>query len=531
MKIERTKNATRNMAFGWLQSIYSMIIPFVTRTAMIYFLGVPYLGLNSLFTSVLSVLNLAELGVGSAMVYSMYKPIAQDNPEKICALMRLYRTYYRIIGLVIAAAGLVVTPFIPHLIKESVPSDVNLSILYLLNLAGTVLTYWLFSYKNCLLSAHQRGDISTKISMVISMITTAVQLLILCFVRDYYRYLIVGLVSGAVNNLVTAIVVTKMYPAYRPFGKLDKAEVKEIDHRVTDLFTSKIGTVVVNSVDTLVISAFLGLAVLAVYQNYFYIMTSIRTFITVIFSACTAGIGNSIVLESKEKNLNDLKKFIFITCWLSGFCSCCFLCLYQPFMKLWLGEELMLEFGVVVCIVVQFFIMEINQLLNLYKDAAGLWHEDRFRPLITAGANLLMNLLMVQVLGLYGIMLSTILSTLLIGMPWLLHNLFTVLFDWKDLKQFLLKILKYAAVVVLSCCVSLLICKRFHLGDWMTLIVRGGICCIVPNVIYLCVYCRMPEFEESLRLADHITQNKLQLERRILKKFCNIKESVVNKIL
>lgn len=518
MKIERTKNATRNMAFGWIQSIYSMIIPFATRTAMIYFLGVQYLGLNSLFSSVLSVLNLAELGVGSAMVYSMYKPIAEDNTEKICALMRLYRTYYRIIGLVIATAGLAVTPLIPNLIKGSVPSGINVYILYLLNLASTVLTYWLFSYKNCLLSAHQRGDISTKISMIISMTTTAVQLLVLCFVRDYYLYLIVSLASGVVNNIVTAVIVTKMYPAYRPTGTLDRAEVKEINHRVADLFTSKIGTVVVNSVDTLVISAFLGLAVLAVYQNYFYIMTSIRTFITVIFSACTAGIGNSIVLESKEKNLQDLKKFLFIICWLSGFCSCCFLCLYQPFMKLWLGEELMLEFSIVVCIVVQFFIMEINQLLNLYKDAAGLWHEDRFRPLVTAGANLLMNLLMVHFWGLYGIMLSTVLSTLIVGMPWLLHNLFTVLFDWKDLKQFLLKILKYVAVVVLSCCVSLWICTRFHLGDWMTLLVRGGICCVVPNLIYLCVYYRMPEFKESLKLADQITKNKLQLERRILRK-------------
>lgn len=517
MKIERTKNATRNMIFGWIQSMYSLIIPFITRTVMIYLLGVQYLGLNSLFSSVLSVLNLAELGVGSAMVFSMYQPIAEDDTTKICALMRLYRTYYRMIGLVIAVAGVGLMPFIPNLISGDVPSDINVYVLYLLNLGTTVLTYWLFSYKNCLLLAHQRNDISVKISMIISIITTVSQLLVLCIVRSYYLYLVVALMSGVVNNIITAIIVSKMYPEYHAVGKLEKSEVNEINHRVADLFTSKLGTVVVNSADTIVISAFLGLTVLAVYQNYFYIMTSVRTFITVIFSACTAGIGNSIVLESKEKNLNDLNKFLFIICWLSGFCACCFLCLYQPFMKLWTGEELMLEFSIVVCIVIQFFVMEVNQLLNLYKDAAGLWHEDRFRPLVTAVVNLGMNLMLVRFWGLYGITLSTILSMVFIGMPWLLYNLFTVLFDKEYLKVFLMRLLKYVLVTVLACGICLMICNVLNFGDWATLIVRLAICCLVPNVIYIGVYYHTPEFREALRLADSMTKNKLCFERRILK--------------
>ena len=152
MKIERTKNATRNIIFGGLLKIYQIVIPFVMRTVMIYFLGIQYLGLNSLFTSILQVLNLAELGVGSAMVYSMYKPIVEDDKERICSLMRLYRTYYRVIGLIIAVAGTILTPFVPHLIKGDVPADMNVYILYLLNLGATVLSYWLFAYKNSLFS-------------------------------------------------------------------------------------------------------------------------------------------------------------------------------------------------------------------------------------------------------------------------------------------------------------------------------------------------------------------------------------------
>lgn len=162
MRIERTKNSLRNFAFGVLLKIYQTFVPFAMRTLMIYFMGVQYLGLNGLFTSILQVLNLAELGVGSAMVYSMYKPIAEDNETKICALMGLYKKYYTMIGFVIALGGSILTPFIPYLIKSDMPADLNVYILYLLNLAATVLSYWMFAYKNALFQAHQRLDVTSK---------------------------------------------------------------------------------------------------------------------------------------------------------------------------------------------------------------------------------------------------------------------------------------------------------------------------------------------------------------------------------
>ena len=203
--------------------------------------------------------------------------------------------------------------------------------------------------------------------------------------------MIVSLIAQALTNIITAHEATEMYPKYKPVGKLPDAMVKNINHRIRDLFTSKIGSVVVNSADTIVISAFLGLTMLAVYQNYFYILNSIIGFVTIIFVACTAGIGNSIIVETKEKNFNDLKKFTFIIVWISGFCTVCLLCLYQPFMDIWVGKKLELEFSTVICFCIYYFLYEVNQLLNTYKDAAGIWHEDRFRPLVTALSNLGMN--------------------------------------------------------------------------------------------------------------------------------------------
>lgn len=516
MKIERSKNASRNIVFGVIQKVYNLLIPFATRTIMIYALGMNYLGLNSLFTSVLSVLNLAELGVGSAMVFSMYKPIAEDDEKTICALMKLYRLYYRIIGGVILAAGLLITPFIPKLIKSDVPPDINVYVLYLMNLASTVITYWLFAYKNCLLSAHQRGDVNSKISMVISVLQVIAQIAVLLLTKNYYLYVLVLILSGILTNITTAVVVNKMYPAYKPQGELPKEQVKSINGRVRDLFASKIGSVVVDSADTVVISAFLGLTSLAVYQNYFYILTSIFGFVSIIFYSCTAGIGNSIITETEEKNFRDFNTFTFIVIWLSCFCVCCLATLYQPFMQLWAGEKNMLSYGYVIVFCVYFFIKEINSLLNLYKDAAGIWHADRFRPLATALANLGMNLIMVQFWGLYGILLSTILSMAFVGMPWLFHNLFTTIFR-SGLKGYLKKTACYTIMTAAICAVCI-VCCSFRLESLIAeILVKLLISSVLSNVLLFVLLFRTKEFKQAAAILDTVTKGKIKILRKLMK--------------
>lgn len=511
MKIERSKNAGRNILFGTFLKVYQIIIPFVMRTVMLYYLGEQYLGLSSLFTSVLQVLNLAELGVGSAMVYSMYRPIADNDSTTICALMKLYRLYYRVIGLIIAVAGLLLTPFIPKLISGSVPDNLSIYALYLLNLGATVLSYWLFAYKNSLLQAHQRTDIVSKVTLFTSTVLYGSQLFILIVLKNYYLYVIATLASQALTNIITAVVVDRMFPNYHPKGKLSKDVVRGINQRIKDLFTAKIGGVVVNSADNVVISAFLGLTQLAIYQNYYFILKSIIGFIALIFVACTAGIGNSIVVETKEKNYNDLKKFTFIIAWIAGFCCCCFLCIYQPFMKLWVGEKLMLNYSAVVCFVVYFFVYEINQLLNTYKDAAGIWHEDRFRPLVTAAVNLVLNLILVQIIGIYGVILCTVLSMVFVGMPWLLHNLFTVLFDKKQLWTYVKDLFQYVAVTIAVCCISYFICSCVQVEGIIEIVINLVVCIIVPNVIFLFIYRKKKEFTESVILVDKLTHSKFKL--------------------
>lgn len=506
MKIERTKNATRNIIYGVIVKVYQLLVPFLVRTAMIYGLGVEYLGLGSLFTSVLTVLNLTELGVGSAMVFSMYKPIAEDDTLKICALMRLYRKYYRIIGSIILVVGIAIIPIIPKLVKGDVPNGISLIVLYWLNLGATVLTYFLFAYKNSLLSAHQRLDVCDKITLVISTLQYALQIGAI-FLKNYYLYVIAALFTTALNNIITAVMVDKMYPDYKPEGRLEKREIKIINHRIRDLFTSKIGSVVVDSADSIVISAFLGLTALAMYNNYYYIMSAIFGFIGIIFYACMAGIGNSIIIESDEKNYNDLKKFLLIISWIAGVCTCCLLCLFQPFMKIWVGEKYMLSMPMVICMCCYFFLHEINRLINTYKDAAGMWHEDRWRPLVVSITNLGLNLLMVQYIGLFGILLSTVISMLFVGMPWLLYNLFTVIFH-RNAFGFILRTLWYVVVTVISCVIFYWLCSYITIDGVIGFIVKGIVVFVGANFVFLVSTFKLQEFTQTKEMALKIVKRK-----------------------
>ena len=212
-----------------------------------------------------------------------------------------------------------------------------------------------------------------------------------------------------------------------------------------------------------------------------------------------------------------MEPITFIIAWMSGFFTVCLLCLYQPFMDIWVGKKLELGFSAVICFCIYYFIYEINQLLNTYKDAAGIWHEDRFRPLVTALSNLGMNLLLVQVWGIYGVILSTVLSMIFIGMPWLLYNLFTVLFYKEDLKPYLKQLMLYAAVTLISCVSAYVICVQVPLHGLSLFIVRAVICCIVPNVIYFFIYRKTVEFKDSLELANKMAKGRLPFIRRLVR--------------
>lgn len=503
MRISRTKNATRNVIFGIVLKIYSLFVPFLMRTAMIYLLGVEYLGLNSLFTSILQVLNLAELGVGSAMVFSMYKPIADDDENKICSLMRLYRLYYRIIGGIVLIGGLAVLPFLQKLISGNVPDDINIYILYILNLMATVFTYWLFAYRNSIFQAYQRTDIISKVTLLTDTFKYIFQIAVLAIFHNYYYYIIAILFSQVINNITTAFLSKKMYPQYEPKGTLDKQEIKEIQHKIIDLFTAKIGGTIVNSADTIVISTFLGLRILAIYQNYYYIVNALMGIVSIIFSSVVAGSGNSFISESEEKNFEDFRKITFITYWIVGFAICGMMSICQPFMKMWVGKNLMLPDNFVLLLCIYFWGLITVLLVGVYKDAAGIWHEDRFRPLISGLINLFLNLILVNYIGLYGIVISTIISVIFVSVPWITRNVFTYIFPGKFM-AYIKDIIFYIFVTTFVTTFTVILCNQIPDSGIWSLLGKIVLCASVCNGLFVLIYWRISIFRDTFYMVIRV---------------------------
>lgn len=521
MKLEKTKNAKRIIFFDTISKIYNLFIPFLIRTLMIRIMGIQYIGLGSLFTSILSVLNLAELGVGSAMVFSMYRSVAEDDKEKTCALMKVYRLYYRIIGLVIGMIGICIIPILPQLIEENslrtLPSDINIYVLYGLYLISTVFTYWLFAYKNCILSAYQRNDIATRISMVTATLQYALQVAVICILKNYYLYIITVIVTEIANNIITAVVVSKLYPEYKCQGNLSKKEQKEIGNRIKDMFLYKIGGVFITSVDTLVISAYLGITVLAQYNNYYYVVSAICGFVNIIHGACLAGVGNSLLTETKEKIFSDLKKFFFLFYWILGVCCCCFLCLFQPFITVWVGKENLLSIYIVVFFCIYFFFLESEIFLGLYRDAAGLWHEDVPRTFVACIANLCLNLWMVRRWGVYGILASTFIQSIVISVPWMSHYVFRKIFTKMEHKYYIQRFVMYLLVTGLTCMITYGVCSVIpESSSMVTLIIRLPICLVLPNILFFIFYRKREEFGAAIHFVDRMTNGKIKLLKKIV---------------
>ena len=507
--MSRTENAINNTIFGLFQKITQTLLPFVMRTVMLHTLGISYLGLNSLFTSVLQTLSIAELGISGAITFSMYEPIAYKDTDKLCRLLRLYRILYGLVGLMILLMGMALLPFLSKLISGEVPPDVNIYILYMMYLASTAMSYSLFSYRSSLLQAHQQNNVISKVTIVTILIQFVLQFVFLLLYRNYYLYIMTQFAVQLCNQTVCYWCSRKMYPQIKPEGKLDRQLVRDIFRKVRDLLTAKVGGIILNLSDTIVISAFLGLNLLAIYQNYFFIISAIAGFVSTMLMGSLAGIGNSIVMENKEKNYHDFKRLTFILSWIVCVCTNCFLVLFQPFMKLWMGADKMLNMSMVVMFCVYFILNEYSLLFNLYKEAAGLWHKDRFRPLITSMTNLTLNLLLVRYIGLYGILASTVISMLLIGMPWLLHNLFSTLFC-RGLSDYLREIAGYAALILISCVISHVCTGYMNMDGIAGLIVYGVTAVCVPCSLYILVFRRSAYFEDTMNILKRLVKKGAQ---------------------
>lgn len=503
MKINRTKNAVNGVIFGSLSKLITIIFPFVTRTIIIYILGVQYLGLSSLFTSILQILSLAELGFGTALTFSMYKPIAEDDEKTINALLNLYKKIYRTIGTIVFVVGLAFLPVLRYLIKGDCPSDVNIYILYLIYLFNNVISYLFFAYRTSLLTAHQRNDIASKIAICSSVFMYVGQILALLLFKNYYIYTIFIPLSTLANNIIVLVATKKIYPQYKCVGSISGSEKAELKKQVFSLFLHRIGCVVQASIDNICISVFMGLVLLGKYNNYYYVVTAVQAFIMILKQSMLAGIGNSLIVESKEYNKKHFNKILFIMLWIIGWCATCLMCLFQPFMQIWVGVDNMLPLSVVISLVVLFYVNEIRGPIGLYKDALGMWYEDRFKPISISAVNLVLTIICVYFGFLEGVILATATAYLFVGMPWETKVFFKHYMEESSRKYYFMQLFYFIANLV-SLGITYLICSLIPSMGVAWFIVRIIICVLVPNIVFVTCNIKNPILKDVLKSSKRI---------------------------
>lgn len=420
MKNERAKNAVVNSSVLATIQILTVLLRFVNQTVFIQTLGKQFLGLNGLFSNILSFLSFAELGVGTSIVYSIYKPLAAGDKREISALMNFIRRAYTLIGSLIGILGLVLIPFLPLFIKNYGAID-HIQWYFVLYLSNSVISYF-FTYKRSILIADQHEYVSSINQFVYLIAQTVLQVIFLFVFKNYAFYLVIAVLCTLGSNLAISRAVDKSYPYLNENrdAKISADDRKEIGGNIAGMVGSKIGSIVVRSTDNILISAFLGLAIVGIYSNYLLIVTSISTVLNKLTTSVTAGIGNLIVTGNRERSMFVFKTHYMLNLFMVTLTAACLQVSFTPFIGAWAGKSYLLADSVSIVIVVQYFVDQLRQTSLTFISAYGLFIPNGVKSIFEAIMNLGLSLLLMAVfhLGIAGTLIGTLLTDLLLNAWW-----------------------------------------------------------------------------------------------------------------
>lgn len=503
---KRVKYATKNMAFGSLLVVVTTIYPLIIRTVLIKYWGLEYAGLNSLFSAILNAISISELGIGEALIYSLYKPMAENDVQKANALLKLYRKVYFIIGCGVFVIGILLIPFLPHLISGTYPSDINIYIIYFVYIINAVSGYWIFNYCNAIFLTNQatyRIDGGAAVNLVV---IYTLQICVIIFTHNYYIYISLLPIGSITARLFTYWQKRKYFSSYVPAGKIEKSELPGFGKRIVGAAIRKIRTSVRGSIDSVVISAFEGLVNLAKYQNYMLILTVPQIIIGVINKAILQSLGNSISMENKESNHAVIKLYTFLTQWVGTWFATMLGVLYHPFIVLWIGAENTYPYMIEILFAIYFYLVCMTQITDLIRNSTGIWWEGKWIPILESLVNLILDIFLVQKWGIAGVILATIISIIGINIPcetWCVYKFYLEKKPIKELGQYILNF--FECMVIILC--SLKICQFYEATSIKDLFIRTTISIMVPNILFFIFHIKSKEMWEIINLAKGVLKN------------------------
>lgn len=511
MKESRTKNSLLNFASSIGAQMLMMLMQFVVRTVFIKTLGENYLGLSGLFSNILNLLSLAELGVGNAIIYRLYEPVARDDRRRITILIHFYRKVYLLIGLVIAVIGAALIPALPLLIKNYERLQelhINAVLVYGIFLFQSVSTYWFLAYKQIIIGVKQKQYYATVIGYGFTIGSSILQILLLLLYPNFILYVFIAVFSGILQNLIIARFADKKYPYINDDvpEKLGSDEVRSVFKDCGALMIYKINNVVVKSTDNIVISSFLGLGQVALYSNYYIFYTTITSLYKKVVVAVGHSLGDLHATHDLDHEYEVFRIMMFVSAILGGTSFVGISTVADEFVLKWLGEKWVLAQPVSILIGLELYTAVFKVFLSKYRTTMGLFQQAKFRPVAGMLINLVISVLLVKPLGVTGVLIGTVAADWLTFMwydPLIIHrkgfeNRFPV---FRYYGRFLLNFAVSSAV----CALDMLICRHFFVGHgWFSVIVHAIICSVTTPIALLLISLNTPESAYCFQMAKKL---------------------------
>ena len=508
----RTSNSIRNSISAFICSAASLFISFIAQSLFIKFLGVDYLGLNGLFTNILTMLSIFELGIGNAIIFNLYKPISENNIELIKSLMLFYKKSYRVICITIFSFAIILVPFLKFIVG-TVSVDININTIYFLFLISTLCSY-LLAYKRNLLYANQKNYIINFIHLVYIVFLNIVQISIIYLTKNYYLYLIIKIIFQVLENVLITLFANKMYSYLKDkeIQALDKNIEKDIFKKVKGLLFHKIGAIVVDGTDNILISMFLGVHYVGLYTNYNLIISSVKTVFSQSISSVTPSVGDLLVNSNSKERFRVFSRIRFINFWISIMVSICILLLIEPFVSLWIGEKYVLDRFVLIVLIFNFFQKMSRNPYGSFKESAGIFVEDRFVPILESIVNIVSSIVLFYCFGLAGIFMGTIVSGLCLWCYSYPKFVYTNLFK-RNYFDYYKETLGYIILFVIIAISCLTVSDYLYVGNYLCNLVIGLIISVtIPNLVIVLLFRKTDNYKYFVGIMKNI-KGKLLGER------------------
>lgn len=448
----RSQNTKRNITIGIINQVVMLSLSFISKTIFIKLLGAEYLGVNGLYSNILTLLSLAELGIGNVMIYSLYRPVAENDKNEICSLLEFYKKIYNAIAISIFVIGILLIPFLHIIIKSDISID-KLIIYYLIFLLNSVLSYFSI-YKSALINATQQIYIINTVNTVCTFLQHLTQILILLLTKNYILYLSVQIIFTLVNNVVISNKANKMYPFIKDKSyKKNCIDTQNIKENIKSVFLYRIGNVIMNNTDNILISIILGTVYVGYYSNYSLLVGTVATFINIIINSMMSSLGNLNASDDMEKSYSIFNILLLLFHWLSAICSISFILVINDFITIWLGKEFILNSEIVLCIIFNFYIKNVINPVWMYRETMGLFNNIKYTMLFAALINMILSVILGLKFGLAGIIISTALARIFTTVWYEPKSLFKLKFK-KPVKEYWKNQIRYLIGTIITLLIS-----------------------------------------------------------------------------